>query len=89
MEIICTRTGSGFSKILNKKFKKARDGVNKLLEEVEIHNRKQKETVIAEVEALDKEDIDASVARIRELQDHWRTLGPAGKKLDPRDKSTV
>ena len=53
------------------------------LEEVEIHNRKQKETVIAEVEALDKEDIDASVARIRELQDHWRTLGPAGKKLDP------
>ena len=50
---------------LNKKFKKARDGVNKLLEEVEIHNRKQKETVIAEVEALDKEDIDASVARIR------------------------
>ena len=39
--------------------------------------------MIAEVEALDKEDIDASVARIRELQDHWRTLGPAGKKLDP------
>jgi hypothetical protein len=36
--------------------------------------------VIAEVEALDKEDIDASVVRIRELQDHWRTLGPAGKK---------
>ena len=68
---------------LNKKFKKARDEVNKLLEEVEIYNRKQKEVVIAEAEALDKEDIDASIVRIRELQDHWRTLGPAGKKLDP------
>ena len=68
---------------LNKKFKQSRDGVNKLLEEVEIYNRNQKEAVIAEVEALDKKDIDASVARIRELQDHWRTLGPAGKKLDP------
>ena len=68
---------------LNKKLKQSRDSVNKLLEEVEIYNRNQKETVIAEVEALDKKDIDASVARIRELQDHWRTLGPAGKKLDP------
>ena len=68
---------------LNKKFKDSRDGVNKLLEEVEIFNRTKKETVIAEIEALDKEDIDAAVTRIRELQDLWRTLGPAGKKLDP------
>lgn len=68
---------------LNNKFKDARDGVNKLLEEVEVFNRSQKEAVIAEVESLSKEDIDNSVARIRELQDHWRTLGPAGKKLDP------
>ena len=68
---------------LNKKFKESRDGVNKLLEEVEIFNRTKKETVIAEIEALDKEDIDAAVTRIRELQDLWRTLGPAGKKLDP------
>ena len=68
---------------LNKKFKDARDGVNKLLEEVEVFNRSQKEAVISEVESLSKEDIDNSVARIRELQDHWRTLGPAGKKLDP------
>ncbi len=68
---------------LNKKFKLSRDGVNKLLEQVEIYNRTEKEKVIAEVEALDKDDIDASVAKIRELQDLWRTLGPAGKKLDP------
>ena len=68
---------------LNNKFKDARDGVNKLLEEVEVFNRSQKEAVIEEVESLSKEDIDNSVARIRELQDHWRTLGPAGKKLDP------
>ena len=68
---------------LNNKFKDARDGVNKLLEEVEVFNRSQKEAVISEVESLSKEDIDNSVARIRELQDHWRTLGPAGKKLDP------
>ncbi len=68
---------------LNNKFKDARDGVNKLLEEVEAFNRSQKEAVISEVESLSKEDIDNSVARIRELQDHWRTLGPAGKKLDP------
>ena len=68
---------------LNKKFKESRDGVNKLLEEVEIFNRTKKETVIAEIEALDKEGIDAAVTRIRELQDLWRTLGPAGKKLDP------
>ena len=68
---------------LNKKFKESRDGVNKLLGEVEIFNRTKKETVIAEIEALDKEGIDAAVTRIRELQDLWRTLGPAGKKLDP------
>ena len=68
---------------LNNKFKEARDGVNKLLEEVEISNRTLKEAVILEVESLSKEDIDTSVQRIRELQDHWRTLGPAGKKLDP------
>ena len=68
---------------LNKKFKESRDGVNKLLGEVEIFNRTKKETVIAEIEALDKEGIDAAVKRIRELQDLWRTLGPAGKKLDP------
>ena len=68
---------------LNKKFKESRDGVNKLLEEVEIFNRTKKEAVIAEIEALDKEDIDAAVTKIRELQEHWRTLGPAGKKLDP------
>ena len=54
---------------LNNKFKDARDGVNKLLEEVEVFNRSQKEAVISEVESLSKEDIDNSVARIRELQD--------------------
>ena len=59
---------------LNKKFKISRDGVNKLLEQVEIFNRTEKEKVIAEVEALDKEDIDASVNKIRELKiigEHW------------------
>ena len=35
------------------------------------------------IKQLSKEDIDASVQKIRELQEHWRTLGPAGKKLDP------
>ena len=29
------------------------------------------------------EEIDETVEKIRELQDQWRTLGPAGKKLDP------
>jgi len=43
-----------------------------------------KEEVIAEVQGLNKEEIDESVAKIRELQDKWRTLGPAGKKLDPQ-----
>ena len=68
---------------LNNKFKASRDAVNKLLEQVEIHNRSLKEGVIEEVKNLSKEDIDASVQKIRELQEHWRTLGPAGKKLDP------
>ena len=69
---------------LNNKFKESRDGVNKLLEKVEIYNRGLKEEVIAEVQGLSKEEIDESVAKIRELQDKWRTLGPAGKKLDPQ-----
>ena len=69
---------------LNNKFKESRDGVNKLLEKVEIYNRGLKEEVIAEVQNLSKDEIDESVAKIRELQDKWRTLGPAGKKLDPQ-----
>ena len=69
---------------LNNKFKESRDGVNKLLEKVEIYNRGLKEEVIAEVQSLSKDEIDESVAKIRELQDKWRTLGPAGKKLDPQ-----
>ncbi len=69
---------------LNNKFKESRDGVNKLLEKVEIYNRGLKEEVIAEVQGLSKDEIDESVAKIRELQDKWRTLGPAGKKLDPQ-----
>ena len=68
---------------LNNSFKESRNKINQLLEEVEKFNRGNKEVIIAEVESLSKEDIDASVARIRELQDTWRTLGPAGKKLDP------
>ena len=69
---------------LNKNFKESRNKINQLLEEVEKFNRGKKEEIISEVESLSKEDIDASVARIRELQDIWRTLGPAGKKLDPQ-----
>ena len=69
---------------LNNKFKESRDGVNKLLEKVEIYNRGLKEEVIAEVQGLSKDEIDESVSKIRELQDKWRTLGPAGKKLDPQ-----
>ena len=69
---------------LNNKFKESRDGVNKLLEKVEIYNRGLKEEVIAEVQGLSKDEIDESVAKIRELQEKWRTLGPAGKKLDPQ-----
>ena len=69
---------------LNKSFRESRNKINQLLEEVEKFNRGKKEEIISEVESLSKEDIDASVARIRELQDTWRTLGPAGKKLDPQ-----
>ena len=68
---------------LNKKFRDSRDGINKLLAEVEQYNKSQKEAVIAEVQALNKDEIDEAVVKIRELQDKWRTLGPAGKKLDP------
>ena len=69
---------------LNKNFRESRNQINKLLEEVEKFNRDKKEEIISEVESLSKDDIDTSVARIRELQDIWRTLGPAGKKLDPQ-----
>ena len=69
---------------LNKNFRESRNQINKLLEEVEKFNRGKKEEIISEVESLSKDDIDTSVARIRELQDIWRTLGPAGKKLDPQ-----
>ena len=68
---------------LNKKFRDSRDGINKLLAEVEQYNKSEKEAVIAEVQALNKDEIDEAVVKIRELQDKWRTLGPAGKKLDP------
>ena len=68
---------------LNKKFRDSRDGINKLLAEVEQYNKSQKEAVIAEVQALNKDEIDEAVVKIRELQDKWRTFGPAGKKLDP------
>jgi len=68
---------------LNKKFRDSRDGINKLLVEVEQYNKSEKEAVIAEVQALNKDEIDEAVVKIRELQDKWRTLGPAGKKLDP------
>ena len=69
---------------LNKNFRESRNQINKLLEEVEKFNRDKKEEIISEVESLSKDDIDTSVARIRELQENWRTLGPAGKKLDPQ-----
>ena len=69
---------------LNKSFKESRSKINQLLEEVEKFNRTKKEEIIAEVISLSMDDIDASVARIRELQETWRTLGPAGKKLDPQ-----
>ena len=68
---------------LNKKFRDSRDGINKLLADVEQYNKSEKEAVIAEVQALNKDEIDEAVVKIRELQDKWRTLGPAGKKLDP------
>ena len=69
---------------LNKSFRESRNQINQLLEEVEKFNRDKKEEIISEVESLSKDDIDTSVARIRELQENWRTLGPAGKKLDPQ-----
>ena len=69
---------------LNNSFKESRNKINQLLEQVEKFNKGKKEEIITEVKSLSKDDIDASVARIRELQDIWRTLGPAGKKLDPQ-----
>ena len=68
---------------LNKKFRDSRDGINTLLADVESFNRAQKESLIAEVNSLNKDEIDEAVVKIRELQEKWRTLGPAGKKLDP------
>ena len=68
---------------LNKKFRDSREGVNELLLSVEQYNKSLKEEIISEVEALDFDDLDNSVLKIKELQEKWRTLGPAGKKLDP------
>ena len=42
---------------LNKKFRDSREGINKL-SEVEQYNKSQKEAVIAEVQALNKDEID-------------------------------
>ena len=68
---------------LNKKFRESREGINVLLTGVEDFNKSQKESLIEEVKNLSMEEIDETVEKIRELQDQWRTLGPAGKKLDP------
>ena len=68
---------------LNKKFRESREGINVLLAGVEDFNKSQKEALIEEVKNLSMEEIDETVKKIRELQDQWRTLGPAGKKLDP------
>ena len=68
---------------LNKKFRQSREGINVLLAGVEDFNKSQKEALIEEVKNLSMEEIDETVEKIRELQDQWRTLGPAGKKLDP------
>ncbi len=68
---------------LNKKFRESREGINVLLAGVEDFNKSQKEALIEEVKNLSMEEIDETVEKIRELQDQWRTLGPAGKKLDP------
>ena len=68
---------------LNKKFRDSREGINELLLSVEQYNKSLKEEIISEVEALDFDDLDNSVLKIKELQEKWRTLGPAGKKLDP------
>jgi hypothetical protein len=69
---------------LNKKFRESREGINVLLAGVEDFNKSQKEAFIEEVKNLSMEEIDETVEKIRELQDQWRTLGPAGKKLDPQ-----
>lgn len=68
---------------LNKKFRESREGINVLLAGVEDFNKSQKEALIEEVKNLSMEEIDETVEKIKELQDQWRTLGPAGKKLDP------
>ena len=68
---------------LNKKFRQSREGINVLLTGVEDFNKSQKEALIEEVKNLSMDEIDETVEKIRELQDQWRTLGPAGKKLDP------
>ena len=68
---------------LNKKFRESREGINVLLAGVEDFNKSHKEALIEEVKNLSMEEIDETVEKIRELQDQWRTLGPAGKKLDP------
>ena len=68
---------------LNKKFRDSRDGVNTLLAGVEEFNKGQKEALIDEVKSLSLEELDETVIKIREIQEQWKTLGPAGKKLDP------
>ena len=68
---------------LNKKFRESREGINVLLAGVEDFNKSQKEALIEEVKNLSMEEIDETVEKIKELQNQWRTLGPAGKKLDP------
>lgn len=68
---------------LNKKFRDSRDGINTLLAGVEEFNKGKKEALIDEVKSLSLEEIDETVNKIREIQEQWKTLGPAGKKLDP------
>ena len=68
---------------LNKKFRESREGINVLLACVEDFNKPHTDAHIVEVKNLSMEEIDETVEKIRELQDQWRTLGPAGKKLDP------
>ena len=68
---------------LNKKFRDSRDGVNSLLAGVEEFNKGKKEALINEVKSLSLEELDETVIKIREIQEQWKTLGPAGKKLDP------
>ena len=80
---VCSPVPDADFQDLNKKFRDSREGVNELLLSVEQYNKSLKEGIISEVEALDFHDLDNSVLKIKELQEKWRTLGPAGKKLDP------